>query len=166
MNDGGLLVAAFLHVPENILQHDNRVIDDAPNRHRQAGERHNVERDAGWEQLQQEADNRRVIRRISQHIVNCARQPAHERHGGVGHARDAGILPRADLARMQAQLRGELSQADLAATAKADLELQLQQVDRAIGVLEQEYERAKTLRLSDFDVPAGVVAPATELTTR
>jgi len=71
---------------------------------------------------------------------------------------------RADLVRMQAQLRGEISGADLAATTKAEHEIQ--QIDRALRVLELELERAMTLRLSDFDVPAGVVAPATELTAR
>jgi hypothetical protein len=61
---------------------------------------------------------------------------------------------RADLVRLRAQL----------VAAKADLEIQ--QVDHALRVLDQEEERAKTLRLSDFDVPVGVIGESTELTTR
>ena len=81
--------------------------------------------------------------------------------------RDHVIEPlRQDLARLQAQLRGELSRPDLETTAKAALELEIQTVERAFLVLDQEFERAKALRLSNYDVPVGAVAGAAGLTAR
>jgi hypothetical protein len=81
--------------------------------------------------------------------------------------RDRVIEPlRQDLARLQAQLRSELSRPDLETTAKAALELEIQTIERTFRVLDQEFERAKSLRLSDYDVPVDAVAEAAGLTAR
>lgn len=50
------------------------------------------------------------------------------------------------------------------------LEMQAQQVDgevdRALSALDAEFERAKNLRLSDYDVAAPVIGQAAELAAR
>jgi hypothetical protein len=73
---------------------------------------------------------------------------------------------RDDLVRMQAQLRSELSGLDLEEAedreiAAAGLEHELLTIERVLRVLDSEYERAKTLRLSDYNAPRGAAASAT-----
>jgi|tagenome__1003787_1003787.scaffolds.fasta_scaffold17884432_1 hypothetical protein len=72
---------------------------------------------------------------------------------------------RHDLVQMQAQLRSELSRLDLEEAedreiAAAGLEHELLTIERVLRVLDQEYERAKTLRLSDYNAPVGATAGA------
>jgi hypothetical protein len=72
---------------------------------------------------------------------------------------------RNDLARMQAQLRSELARLDLEEAedreiAVAGLEHELLTIERVLRVLDQEYERAKTLRLSDYNAPLSAATGA------
>jgi len=77
---------------------------------------------------------------------------------------------RRDLLEMQAQLRAEVSSLDLdggdLAAAKLGLENEHSRIERVLHALDAELERARNLRLSDYDVAAPVVGQAAELAAR
>ena len=60
---GGDAILAVLHVPERVLEHDDRGIDDHADAKRETAERHDVQRVAGEIEQRERADDRNRNRR-------------------------------------------------------------------------------------------------------